>query len=136
MNIKQSQKEYLKKVVFLMKNSYPDLLNAQMKTNRARVLNYLNEYAERGIYAADESEKITPIFKNEKGVYCALGHLLVETGEIGLAEEISNENNYIDVEEISSFENTKLGAWARLHGIDRSETIIIQRYAPHKGRKT
>ena len=134
MNTVSSQKSYLETVVKLMANYQDDKLSFEQKANRDIALNYLSEYADGELYASDEEQEITPIFKNSKGVYCALGFLLVKTGCQKTANKIANDNNYIDVEKIDNFSSSDIGAWSLKHGISRSEAIIIQRYAPTRAK--
>ncbi len=121
------------KVVQLMSNYQDSALSSEQKANRNLALNYLQEYADRWLYASDDDQERTPIFKNGKGVYCALGYLLVRTGYKKYADKIVNDNNYIDIEEIENFNLSDIGKWTLQYGIDRSEAIIIQRYAPRRG---
>ncbi len=72
-----SQKSYLTKVVQLMSTSQSSVLSSVQKAYRNLALSYLQEYANRGIYASNDNQERTPIFKNDKGVYCALGYLMV-----------------------------------------------------------
>ncbi|WP_257275273.1 MULTISPECIES: hypothetical protein [unclassified Endozoicomonas] len=128
-----SKKSYLTKVVQLMSHYQSSSLSSEQRLNRSLALGYLQEYANAGVYASDDNQERTPIFKNGKGVYCALGYLLVKTGYKEFADEIANSNNYIDIEEIENFNSSDIGKWSFQYGIDRSEAVIIQRYSPRRG---
>ena len=112
MNKVESQRAYLMKVISFMKNDFSLKLTSKQIANRQTVLMHLDEYATEGVYAADDDEKITPVFKNKKGVFCALGYLLMKTGYRDLAENIAGTNNFIDVEEVEDFDLSDIGLWS------------------------
>lgn len=93
--------------------------------NRQLVLDILQDYWKAGMFPINthKTARRTPVFIDDKGTYCAVGHLLAQTGYVGLASEINQDNKFVLVEKLN---NRKAEAWLNKYGLSREEAALIQ----------
>jgi MYXO-CTERM domain-containing protein len=92
---------------------------------RARLLDELHLYAERGIFPQnpDFPDRRVPYFIDELGTACAVGHLMIVSGAAELAHEIaSDENNDV----VADIDHPGVGAWLAANGLTEAEAAWIQ----------
>lgn len=101
---------------------------------RCLLLDALREYREEGVFPENHRRRCnTPVFVDEKGTHCAVGHLLALTGHGALVEKIATERNLATVFELAS--EPELLAWLEATGLTLDEAALIQPgYAPACGR--
>lgn len=105
-------------------NSAPSAL-AQRNT----LLNYLDAYADRGIFPKNYVLPYrNPVFIDPGGTACAVGQLMIESGHRDLAESIDHEQELAYVAELldSPTLGPPIAAWAEEHGFTGDELAWIQ----------
>jgi len=99
-------------------------LSILQQDNRAKMLNKLAHYRERGIFPINEGyNKTTPIFIDKHNTYCAVGHLMRHSGYDYLAREIQTKENPAYVMDITT---NGVAKWGALYGFSLSELALIQ----------
>ena len=97
-----------------------------VRPDRRAVLAALARYIERGEYPRRTGDRYAgrrPWFVDDRGVYCAVGQLLVDSGAEALARSLAAEHPYGYLLDIDS---PALAAWARGHGMTLAELAMIQ----------
>jgi len=116
--------EYVDKV---LRNAPIEHLSELRKQRRENIIEKLRGYRLKGKFpkhnTASVSRKTQPRFIDHKGTFCAVGQLMVETGDKALAERINDEYEYEYVEDIHSAE---LLQWACSHGLSARDCAMIQ----------
>jgi hypothetical protein len=97
---------------------------------RELLLRALSEYREEGIFPENHRTGChTPVFVDEKGTRCAVGHLLALSGESELVRKIAAERNLATVHQLA--DEPRLVQWLDAAGISLTEAALIQPgYAP------
>ncbi len=100
---------------------------------RALLLDALREYREAGEFPENHRRPCnTPVFVDERGTHCAVGHLLSLSGWGALVEKIATERNLATVHELSN--EPELVAWLEATGLTVEEAALIQPgYSPACG---
>jgi len=115
---------------FVTSHDVADLTRSQ-RTNRAAALVVLDRYIDRGVFplrTGDSYAGLRPRFIDSRGVHCAVGEMIAETGHTDLANAINADFEYSFVRDIHSPE---LLAWAADHGFTVDELARIQpSYSP------
>lgn len=106
-----------------------DHLSDFQKENRSKSLIKLKAYALNGEFPNNISHTTRrPVFIGSNGNYCAVGHLIKESGCDPLARKISNKMNYHYLLEMRDEE---LNSWLALSGFTAEELAWIQpSYSP------
>ncbi len=108
---------------YLRENVPTDLDEMQFK-QRSNGLDILNEYWKTGAFPQNKlHENSMPYFIDDENTACAVGHIMRESGNLQLAEQISRESNYAYIEEMN-FEALPL--WATEMGFSLFELKWIQ----------
>lgn len=93
-------------------------------SNRKQNLESLVAYWQEGIFPINTNHnQRQPYFIDEVGTACAVGHLLQTSGEQALAQQISEEQNYAYIRELTY---PQLGKWANTNGFTEDELAWIQ----------
>ena len=101
-----------------------DHLSIEQKSNRIKMLDVLNSYWRNGVFPKNIYHKDrTPYFIDHLGTHCAVGHLLKSSGFGNVAKDISELNNYIQVNQIK---DKRIDEWTSLYGFSKSELAWIQ----------
>jgi hypothetical protein len=99
-------------------------LSPDQKTRRSAMLDALRQYWMTGQFPRNtEVSGRSPVFIDEQGRLCAVGHLVAVSAGRHLAERIDSRYHLADVREI---EMPVLDQWARRHGFTRRELAMIQ----------
>lgn len=120
---------HLEQVVSILRSRSSVHLTEEQGKNRSHLLEVLATYAERKVFPTNLYHTIrTPYFIDNFGVHCAVGYLIQQSGNEGLALAISEEFNYNYIEDIQSPE---LLVWAENFGFTVDELKWIQpTYSP------
>lgn len=99
-------------------------LNKQQRANRQQCLDILNAYWKSKVFPQNKKYDFrTPIFIDQYNTFCAVGHLMKESGFEHIACEISKEDNLIYVRDIK---NRKAADWMSWAGFTMEECAWIQ----------
>jgi hypothetical protein len=101
-------------------------LSSSQRANRAHAIDALEHYIARGVFPRrtdDPYPGLRPRFIDDRGVHCAVGQLIAESGHAQLAREIARNYEYAYVRDIAS---PALLAWADEQGFTVDELARIQ----------
>lgn len=123
-----SETELIQKHLFLvhqeLKSRDVDHLSEIEKQNRTSSLEDLKEYAERGLFPQNITHQgRRPIFIDGRGVHCAVGYLIKESGHPELSRHISLNMNDAYVLDMH---DQYLSEWVELSGFTPQELAWIQ----------
>ncbi len=91
---------------------------------RTELLQKLGSYADRGLFPQNNVlPKRNPIFIDQVGTACAVGQLIIESGERQLAERIAHDMNFAYVHDMH---RDDVNEWASTHGFTENELAWIQ----------
>lgn len=108
----------------ILRDRTPRKMDPVAKAHRLSLLDALHDYALQGRFPKNHSLKDrTPFFIDVHGTACAVGHLLIESGENAFAEHIKDVQNNAYIREMNFPE---LPAWADAHGFSVDELAWIQ----------
>lgn len=106
------------------------------QTRRTAALDALESYIARGQFPRRTDDHYAgrrPRFIDDRGVHCAVGQLIADTGSPELARAIDAEHEYAYVQDITT---PGLAAWARATGFSVEELAMIQPgYSPPPRRE-
>ncbi len=114
-----------------LRSHQPEGLTEEQIALRMQSLDNLNRYWKNGEFPMNNYHmNQQPYFIDDRGVACAVGQLMVESGYADVAENIRKENNYGYVRDLS-YQYPELGIWGSLHGFTEAELAWIQpAYSP------
>lgn len=117
---------HLEGVELRMIASPPDGLTPAQQAARAETLAWLAEYRRRGLFPHNHVRpgEGVPIFVDPHGTPCAVGYLLLRSGQDDLVEEIVRTDNLIRVPVLAG--NPVLSDWLDERGITLEEAAAIQ----------
>lgn len=116
--------EHLHRVQVQLSANAPEGISLAARSHRSALLDALNTYADRGVFPMnDTAPGRSPVFIDDLGNACAVGHLMITSGHAELAERISAEMNLAYVHDIALPE---VGAWATANGFTIDELAWIQ----------
>ena len=115
---------HLFSVIEVLTNSNVDHLGIAQQSNRAQLLKILSQYAQLKEFPqnTNHSER-RPYFIDHRGVHCAVGFLMAQSGYAELAKRISANDNYVCVKELDV---DGVEEWARWSGFSIQELALIQ----------
>ncbi|MBK9759655.1 MAG: T9SS type A sorting domain-containing protein [Flavobacteriales bacterium] len=94
------------------------------RIQRTELLRKLGSYADRGLFPQNNVlPKRNPIFIDQVGTACAVGQLIIESGDRQLAERIAREMNFAYVHDMH---RDDVNEWASTHGFTENELAWIQ----------
>lgn len=103
-------------------------LGAQQQKNRGKCLDILHTYMLSGVFPKNLYHKErTPYFIDKYGTACAVGHIMIQTGQKELAEKISRENNYGYLADLKE-QYPAIMNWGKENGFTADELAWIQPY--------
>jgi len=123
--------KHLELVEGILREKNMDHLSETARKNRLSNLNLLKEYWESALFPVNlyHSER-TPYFIDDFGTACAVGYLVIGSGNQDFAEKIRQDNNYAYISELNS-EYPLLENWATANGFTIDELAWIQpSYSP------
>lgn len=116
--------EHLHRVRQHLADHTPEGLNAIERNHRSELLDALDTYSDRSIFPMNDiAAGRSPVFIDDLGNACAVGHLMIASGHAELAERISREMNLAFVKDIPIPE---VVAWAGTNGFTIDELAWIQ----------
>lgn len=112
-------------------------LSPDQRVRRFAALDLLARYRAAGVFPRRTSDAYAgrrPRFIDDRGVHCAVGHLIAATGHPALAAAIDADFEYAYVPEIDM---PALADWAKAHGFSPRELAMIQpTYTPTPTRES
>ncbi|MEK7253991.1 MAG: hypothetical protein AAB316_04550, partial [Bacteroidota bacterium] len=116
---------HLRLVEQILLQREPANLAASQKANRAKRLDELHQYWQTGKFPRNTFHAVRqPYFVDNQGTPCAVGYLLLRTGEQALVSRVSKNDNYAYVRELQKY--PELPAWAQANGFALEELAWIQ----------
>ncbi len=115
---------HLVNVIDYLNNYQPLGFTDEVIAKRRQLLEELSAYADAQVFPMNiyHNER-TPYFIDHRGVHCAVGYLILKSGNGELAQTISSEHNYDYIKEITT---NGLTEWASEHGFSVDELKWIQ----------
>jgi hypothetical protein len=115
---------HLTQVLELLKTNPTNQLSTEQLTSRKNLLVHLQAYRNAGKFPINyfKSQRI-PVFIDENKTHCAVGYLILQSGQEQLALQIAAKNNYAWVKEIKVKE---LIEWQIASGFTLEELKLIQ----------
>lgn len=107
-------------------------LTAEQKNARREALGWLDEYRAAGVFPHNHvrPERV-PVFIDPHDTPCAVGYLMLRSGEEELVADIVREANLARIPELRS--DPRLGAWLASRGLTVEEAARIQpSYGPRE----
>lgn len=102
----------------------PEALPPQARAQRLQLLDRLEVYARAERFPRNLVLPVrNPVFIDPAGTACAVGQLMIESGDRALATRISEEMNLAYVHDMH---RTDVDAWAMAHGFSEDELAWIQ----------
>lgn len=121
---------HLSNVESTLRALHPEGLTDAQAAAREQSLDVLHDYWQAGVFPKnrDYTDRRVPYFIDSDGVACAVGHLMVESGDDELAREIATyENNDF----VADIEHPGVGGWLDRNGFAAWEAAWIQpQYGP------
>ncbi|MBL7952023.1 MAG: hypothetical protein JNM62_09910 [Flavobacteriales bacterium] len=116
--------EHLHRVRQHLADNAPENISHLARSHRSALLDALETYADRGVFPMNNGVAgRSPVFIDEFGNACAVGHLMITSGDAELAERISQEMNLAYVHDIALPE---VAEWATTNGFTIDELAWIQ----------
>lgn len=101
-------------------------LSQKQKANRFKMLDELHHYWQEGTFPKNTGHSVrTPYFIDKWGTACAVGQLIISSGNESLAKQISVENNNGYIHNLV-LEYPQIAAWAIEYGFTIDELAWIQ----------
>lgn len=122
----QRIRDHLATVSRALRARAPSSLTGQERTARETTLEWLDEYRQRGLFPHNhvvEGRRV-PVFVDPHGTPCAVGYLMLRSGEHDLVEEIVRRDNLVRVPELR--DDPRLASWLASRGITLEEAAWIQ----------
>lgn len=93
--------------------------------NRTATLDILHDYWREGVFPTNtmRTSVRTPVFIDDRGVHCAVGYLMEQTGHASLALQINKTDRFVLVEQL---DNPKAANWLASYGFRRDEAALVQ----------
>ncbi len=114
-----------------LRNNFPKNFTKEQIVNRNRCLDLLHDYWTEGVFPKNlYHPKRTPYFIDKYGTACAVGQLIISTGNKDLAMKISSENNY-DYIRTLKLKYPQINSWAGEYGFTTDELAWIQPAYPY-----
>lgn len=108
---------------FLNKENGVLLTESQFDNRKKQLLELTNYWQAKQFPVNTRHAQRQPYFVDDFGTACAVGHLVLESGEQALVERISKEMNYAYLRHMPYSE---LGTWAKKYGFTVDELAWIQ----------
>jgi hypothetical protein len=101
-------------------------LSPDQRRARAETIDWLAEYRSARVYPHNHvlHDERTPIFVDPHGTPCAVGYLLLRSGEDELVEAVVRTDNLVRVPELAG--EPRLEAWLEERGLTLEEAAAIQ----------
>jgi hypothetical protein len=122
---RKSIKLHLALTEAVMRNASTKHLTKTQKESRLKNLDLLHTYWTREEFPnnIENPGQRLPYIRDSRGVLCAMGFLLWETGEQDYVDQLTKENNHVYIKDVN---NGPLFAWLEANGISKDEAMRIQ----------
>ncbi|NOT07216.1 MAG: hypothetical protein HOP28_03330 [Gemmatimonadales bacterium] len=110
------------------------MLRSGQRMSRARLLSWLQEYSDAGVFPINErfSDQPVPIFRDRRGTLCAMAYLVARSGRLDIVDGIAKTDNLARIPDLA--DNPKLYKWLDSVGLTLAEAARIQpTYQPPPG---
>lgn len=125
--------DHLLRVHAQLSTNLPETMGQDTRSRRTALLDTLHAYAVRGVFPMNNDVMgRSPVFIDAQGNVCAVGHLMIASGNAPLAERIRTEMNLAYVHDIHLPEAV---AWAVTNGFTMDELAWIQPTYGHMKRR-
>jgi hypothetical protein len=115
---------HLNLVEYTLRNRSTAHLSAEQKNHRFQLLDELKEYAEAGVFPINDYLPYqNPVFIDRIGTHCAVGYLMMQSGNDDLARRIDAREKFAYIHEIKT---PGVAQWAAEHGFTTDELAWIQ----------
>lgn len=102
-----------------------DELSTSRRQARLEVIGWLEEYRAAGVFPHNHVlRERTPVFVDPHGTPCAVGYLLLRSGETALVADVARGANLARIAELR--DEPRLRAWLDGHGLTLDEAARIQ----------
>ncbi len=117
---------HLDRVAHLLRASPPPHLTPEQLSARRVTLDWLDEYRTAGVFPHNHvlPNTRTSIFVDPHGTPCAVGYLLLRSGEHELVEEVVHADNLIRVPDLEG--DPRVAHWLDTRGLTMEEAALIQ----------
>ncbi len=95
----------------------------QLASQRARLIGWLHDYREAGIYPTDAAGRPASVFVDAQGVRCPMAELLHKSGRDDLVEAVAREANAVRLADVHT---GPLHAWMVGSGLTMEEISLVQ----------
>ncbi|MDZ7845471.1 MAG: T9SS type A sorting domain-containing protein [Owenweeksia sp.] len=117
-------KEHLLRVHQLLSQKEVGHLSSAERKNRAASLEDLLRYAQRAVFPKNLTHQVRrPIFIDHRGVHCAVGYLISQSGHAGLSQRISANMN---ARYLKDMQDPLLSKWVAQSGFTLDELAWVQ----------
>jgi len=122
-------RRHLAEVEAELRTARVDGLSAALRRARAQHLDRLHAYADRGEFPRNQTHaRRVPVFVDDDGTACAVGHLMIASGAVDVAREIAARENNALVPDIAT---AAAHDWIAASGLSVAECARIQpNYCP------
>ena len=123
-NEQQLVQHHLEEVEKLLRSRDTKNLTSTQKENRHKILGILHGYRVAGNFPKNTNhQNRQPYFIDEFNTFCAVGYLMKQTGDEAMARDISKNQNYYYLADIS---HPRLMEWVSTTGLSLTELALIQ----------
>lgn len=101
-------------------------LTAYQRATRSELTTWLAEYRNAGRFPLNDrySDNLTPIFRDARGVTCAMAYLIERSGRRDIVDRVASTRNLAHVRELTN--DSALVAWLDSVGFDVQEAARVQ----------
>jgi hypothetical protein len=101
-------------------------LTANQRAARSELTTWLAEYRDAGRFPLNDrySDSLTPIFRDARGVTCAMAYLIERSGRRDIVDRVASTRNLAHVRELTN--DSALVAWLDSVGFDVQEAARVQ----------
>jgi hypothetical protein len=110
------------------------VLRPGQQAARAKLVDWLRGYRDAGVFPLNDgfAEQAVPIFRDRRGVLCAMAFLIARSGRQDIVDRIAHTNNLVLVSDLA--QDSELVAWLDSVGLSLAEASRIQpTYQPPPG---
>jgi hypothetical protein len=96
---------------------------AELTARRGQMIDWLQEYYERGVYPTDAAGKPISVFKDAQGVRCPMAELIDRSGHGELVDAVALQNNKLRLADVKA---GPLFDWMAQSGLTIEEIAMVQ----------
>ncbi len=116
---------HLERVEAHLRAHIPPELSAEQRAARLGQMDRLAEYRQRGDFPRNPGiPGRVPVFRDHRGVLCAVGYLLATDGRVDLVDRVARDRNLARIPELA--DEVELLEWLERNGLTVDEATWIQ----------